>query len=127
MESRCTTRNCCRVFEPKTGAVRTLEVRDVPPPRVSPDNAPSGAVAAGEEPAIPRGAALVTSEESIASASGRISLSIDLPPGYHLTRGANSRFEITAGGPSADGAPIPRVMTPSACTAQKILHFIEVI
>lgn len=36
----------------------------------------------------------VVRSEPVAASAGEISLSIALPPGYHLTMGANSRFEV---------------------------------
>ncbi len=93
------------MFDPKAGVLHTLELRDVPPPRVSPDDAPAAPdpAASPDDVAIPKGATLVTSVQALASTSGMVSVQIDLPPGYHLTRGANSRFEASAGGPSAAG------------------------
>lgn len=94
----------CRVFDPSRGTLRTLELSGVPPPRVSPDAAaPSDSTSDDEGPPVPRGATLVSAEAPITAASSTLRLRIQLPPGYHLTKGANSRFEAAAYGPDAAG------------------------
>lgn len=92
-----------RVFDPKTGALRTLELKEVPPPPVSPDAAPVANLASSQDSAIPKGATLVVSDTAIAPTSATLHVRIQLPPGYHLTKGANSRFEASALGPGAQG------------------------
>ena len=88
----------------KTGTLRTLELSGVPPPRISPD-APVQALpsSAHEAPPVPAGATLVLSEAAITAPSSQLRLRVQLPPGYHLTQGANSRFEAAAYGPGAAG------------------------
>jgi hypothetical protein len=86
------------------GMLRTLELSGVPPPRVSPDAAAQVASSGSDNgPPVPRGATLVTAEAPLTSASSAVRLRVKLPPGYHLTRGANSRFEAAAYGPGAAG------------------------
>ncbi|KAI3423812.1 hypothetical protein D9Q98_009648 [Chlorella vulgaris] len=88
----CDTNNSrIRVWDPATQRLSTLELQGVPPPRRSPDGPPAGAAGAAVEP--PPGAALVRASSAVAAASGELRLSIALPAGYHLTPGANSRFE----------------------------------
>ncbi|KAL4855636.1 Protein SUPPRESSOR OF QUENCHING 1 [Chlorella vulgaris] len=88
----CDTNNSrIRVWDPATQRLSTLELQGVPPPRRSPDGPPAGAAGAAVEP--PPGAALVRASSDVAAASGELRLSIALPAGYHLTPGANSRFE----------------------------------
>lgn len=103
-----------RVFDPRGGTLRTLELRAVPQPRVSPDAAAAEAPSTpSEEAPVPRGATLVASETAIASSSpAAVRVQIRLPPGYHLTKGANSRFEASALGPGAQGAAV-RTPTPT--------------
>ena len=95
----------CRVFDVARGTLRTLELSEVPPPHVSPDAAAVQAASSGSDdgPPVPRGAKLVTAEAPLTSASSAVRLRVQLPPGYHLTRGANSRFEAAAYGPGAAG------------------------
>ncbi|CAL8471539.1 g11081 [Coccomyxa elongata] len=97
-----TNNSAIRVFNLKSGALRTLELKGVPQPTVSPDGAPAdGPSASSADPVIPKGASLVASEAPITSSSASLHIQIQLPSGYHLTKGANSRFEASALGPAA--------------------------
>ena len=93
-----TNNGLIRVFDPRTQRLSTLALSSVPPPRRSPDGPPAGGAAAAEPPP---GAALVRAAGAVAASSGELQLSIRLPKGYHLTPGANSRFEATVVGGSS--------------------------
>ena len=92
-----------RVYNLAEGSLTTLELSSVPQPNISPD-APPQAMAEGstEEPLV-SGATVVTAEAPIRSATSRLRLSLQLPLGYHLTKGAKSKFEAAAYGPNAAG------------------------
>lgn len=94
-----TNNGLIRQFDPRTQRLSTLTLANVPPPRRSPDGPPAGAAAAVEPPP---GAALVRAPEAVAASSGELQLAVRLPKGYHLTPGANSRFEasLVSGGSS---------------------------
>lgn len=96
-----TNNSLIRSYEPRTRKLSTLALSGVPPPRRSPNGPPVGAAGAALEP--PPGAALVRSGGApVAAAAGEVRVTLTLPPGYHLTPGANSRFEASAlGGASA--------------------------
>lgn len=87
-----TNNSLIRQYDPRTQRLATLALAGVPPPRRAPDGPPAGAAAA--EP--PPGAALVRAPGAVAAASGEVRLAVKLPQGYHLTPGANSRFEAAA-------------------------------
>lgn len=99
-----TNNGVIRVFNPSKKAVSTLKLAGVPPPRVSPDAAPAWA---GEAADLPPGATLVKAQTPVRPGSGRINIKIALPAGYHLTEGANSRFECAAATP--DGTSLGSV------------------
>jgi hypothetical protein len=87
-----TNNSLLRKFDPSTQLLSTLALKDVPPPRRSPDGPPAGASnTAVVDP--PPGAALVRAPGVVAAAKGELQLIIQLPEEYHLTPGANSRFE----------------------------------
>lgn len=86
----------------------TLELFGVPKPNISPDAPPQ---VMGEEPMIPPGATVLTAEAPIRTAASRLRLILQLPPGYHLTKGAKSRFEAGAYG-SQTGMPLPSSAIP---------------
>ncbi|KAI7838239.1 hypothetical protein COHA_007984 [Chlorella ohadii] len=97
-----TNNGLIRQFDPRTQRITTLALAKVPPPRRSPDGPPAGAAAAAEPPP---GAALVRAPEAVAAGSGELQLAIRLPKGYHLTPGANSRFEAAlVGGSGGSGS-----------------------
>ena len=54
----------------------------------------------------PPGAALVRAACAVTAAAGQLQLSIQLPRGYHLTPGANSRFEAVVLGGEAGGVQL---------------------
>lgn len=92
-----TNNSLIRSYDPRTQRLTTLALAGVPPPRRSPDGPPAGGAGGGSlEP--PLGAALVRAPGSVSDAAGEVRLTIRLPKGYHLTPGANSRFEATAPG-----------------------------
>lgn len=88
-----TNNSLIRQYDPRTQRLTTLALTGVLPPRRSPDGPPAGGAAAAEPPP---GAALVQAATPVVAAAGEVRLSIRLPPGYHLTPGANSRFEAVA-------------------------------
>lgn len=94
-----TNNGLIRQFDPRTQRLTTLSLANVPPPRRSPDGPPAGAAATAEPPP---GAALVRAPDAVAAGSGELQLAIRLPKGYHLTPGANSRFEAALIGGSGE-------------------------
>ena len=104
-----TNNSLIRVFDPETSKVSTLQLKGVPKPAISPDTAPVWTGGAAEKAGgIPPGAILVKVKAPVAFAlsssspaggggeEGELNVRISLPPGYHLTQGANSRFECSA-------------------------------
>ena len=89
-----------RVYDPSAQRISTLNLQGVPPPRRSPTTPLAGAAGTAVQP--PVGAALVRAPNAVVAAAGEVRLDIKLPAGYHLTPGANSRFEATVLG-SASG------------------------
>jgi hypothetical protein len=61
---------------------------------------------AGGASQIPEGATLVRSSEPITADSAELRLQVQLPPRYHLTKGANSRFEASVVGDAAGAAAV---------------------
>jgi len=72
-------------------------------------------------------ALVVVRSEPIAASAGEITLSIRMPPGYHFTKGANSRYEVevvsaggeatgedTATAAASTAAPSPFTVEPTA-------------
>lgn len=100
-----TNNSAIRVFDPASQRLTTLALTGVPPPRVSPDAAAAAAAAAGE--ALPPGAALVRAQGAVsAAAGGEIRVTVRLPAGYHLTKGANSRFQASVVGAEGSGVEV---------------------
>ena len=100
-----TNNSLLRLLSTKTGELSTLKLRGIPKPRRSPDGpaVASGAEGAAAEP--PPGAVLVRAPASTSALTGDIVFSVTLPPGYHLTPGANSRFETSVLG-GGSGGPV---------------------
>jgi thiol-disulfide isomerase/thioredoxin len=96
-----TNNSLIRSYDPKTAKISTLQLQGVPKPTISPDAALVWTGNATEmKGGIPPGAVLVKSSTSLvlsSSAGSRKNLNvrIALPSGYHLTQGANSRFECS--------------------------------
>jgi len=93
-----TNNSLIRVFDPNTSKLFTLQLQGVPKPAISPDAAPVWTGAAVEaKGGIPPGAILIKSPASLAMNSEQklLNVRISLPGGYHLTQGANSRFECS--------------------------------
>ncbi|KAL4547533.1 hypothetical protein Ndes2526B_g06777 [Nannochloris sp. 'desiccata'] len=96
-----TNNSLIRVFDPRTSKVSTLQLQGVPKPAISPDAAPVWTGGSVEvKGGIPPGAILVKSSTSLVISSEQkvLNVRISLPPGYHLTQGANSRFECSVVG-----------------------------
>lgn len=97
----------------------------MPPPRQSPTGPPAGAAGAAAEP--PPGAALVVAPgPPLEAASGELRLRIQLPERYHLTPGANSRFEASvlgAGGAGVQLAPAAGPLEEAGGAATAALRF----
>ncbi|GAB4822761.1 hypothetical protein N2152v2_009807 [Parachlorella kessleri] len=90
-----TNNSLIRQFDPATLRLTTLALRGVPPPRVSPDAA-GAAQALGDD--LPQGAVLVRGSTAVSAEASELRLRVQLPPGYHLTKGANSSFEASLAG-----------------------------
>ena len=92
-----TNNGALRIVDPNSGQVNTFLVKDVPPPRGS-QRASGISETNDEEDLVAEvpGAAVVASSSPIEGTSGCIRIGISLPPGYHLTPGANSRFECAS-------------------------------
>lgn len=94
-----TNNSLIRVFDPTASKLFTLQLQGVPKPAISPDAAPVWTGSAVEaKGGIPPGAILIKSPASFAIRSGErklLNVRISLPRGYHLTQGANSRFECS--------------------------------
>ena len=71
------------------------------------------AAAAYVSPGPPQGAAVVLADSPITSESGEVVLRINLPDGYHFTKGANSRYEVRF--PTA-----PNLVTVGATSAKRM-------
>jgi hypothetical protein len=99
-----TNNSLIRLLDPRAQRLTTLALSSVPPPRRSPGGPPAGGTAAAAEP--PPGAALVRSPGAVTVAVGKLQLSFQLPRGYHLTPGANSRFEAMVLGGEAVGVQL---------------------
>ncbi|PNW74118.1 hypothetical protein CHLRE_13g586050v5 [Chlamydomonas reinhardtii] len=97
-----------RVLDPATKKVTTLALTGVPPPRVDPLAAISSGAAAPA--AVPAGFQLIRSNTPLAvpleggSGGAPVSVTVALPPGYHLTAGAGSNYytQVLPGAPGAD-------------------------
>lgn len=88
-----------RVYDPDTANLSTLQLRNVPKPQISPDKAAAWTGGDIDGDSLPPGATLVKAQEPIAmSSDGKLNVTIALPVGYHLTQGANSRFECSSVG-----------------------------
>lgn len=87
-----TNNSIVRQYDPSTQQLSTLTLQNVPPPRRSPDG-PRADASSGAMADPPQGAALVRAPAAVAANKGELQLIIELPAGYHLTPGANSRFE----------------------------------
>jgi len=81
-------------------SLRTLELSGVPRPRVDPATAPP-ADAGGAAGRVPPGAEVVSAGPRARAAGARLSVTLRLPDGYHLTRGANSGVRAYRGDASA--------------------------
>lgn len=100
------------------GNVSTLELKGVPKPTVSPDStlSYSNDGLMDVDGGIPAGAVVVRAEKGIpGGADGVLHVMIRLPQGYHLTQGANSRFECSSKkkGKSLDDDVVTATFTPA--------------
>eukprot|EP00884_Botryococcus_braunii_P006329 jgi/Botrbrau1/15698/Bobra.4_1s0071.2 len=86
-----TNNSVIRVLDIPTKEVRTLDLRNVPSPRV----APGAAFGDTPDQDVSPGAILVVSDP-IQAEAGEVELDIQLPSGYHYTEGAPSRWEVTS-------------------------------
>ena len=80
----------CRVLD-QSWQLSTLKLEGIPPVRALSDA--SLAEAGVAENDVPAGAALVKAEP-LHARSGNVTVEMPLPPGYHLTEGANSSFKV---------------------------------
>lgn len=111
----CDTNNSLiRTYDPRTQRLTTLALKGVPPPRRSPQGPPAGDASPSADP--PPGAVLVQAPSAVTAASGEVRLSIRLPPGYHLTPGANSNFSavVLGGGGGVQLRPPAGILTEDA-------------
>lgn len=98
-----TNNNVVRVVALATGAVSTLALKNVPPPRVAPGAAIRDPLLLALAP--PEGVPLVVAEP-LASRSGAVRVRLELPAGYHYTEGAGSRIEAAVVGPGQEGVTV---------------------
>lgn len=100
-----TNNSLIRRWDPRTQQLSTVQLSGVPPPRQSPAGPPAGTAGTVAEP--PPGAALVVAPgPPVEAASGEVRLKIQLPASYHLTPGANSRFEASVLGAGSGGVQL---------------------
>ncbi|EFJ50214.1 hypothetical protein VOLCADRAFT_80356 [Volvox carteri f. nagariensis] len=100
-----TNNSAVRILDPKTQRVSTLGLTGVPDPRVD----PLAAIAAGATVpglAVPAGFQLVRTLQPLAvgPSGSSLTVTVGLPPGYHLTAGASSSYycQVLAAAPGAD-------------------------
>ena len=116
-----TNNSLIRQYDPRTQRLTTLALAGVPPPARSPNGPPAGGAAAAEPPP---GAALVRAAAPVAAPAGEVRLSIRLPPGYHLTPGANSRFEaVGVDAPGLQLAPAAGALAEAGGAAGAAVRF----
>lgn len=120
-----TNNSLIRRWDPRTQQLSTLQLSGVPPPRQSPSGPPAGAAGAAAEP--PPGAALVMAPgPPLEAAAGELRLRIQLPASYHLTPGANSRYEASVLGGGSSGvelAPLAGALEEAGGAATAALRF----
>jgi len=88
-----TNNSAIRILTPATGRLQTVELSGVPPPRVSPLDAPVSM----DMPPPGR----VLRFDPINTEKGEVQVYITFPPGFHYTKGANSRFQTHVTGPGS--------------------------
>lgn len=88
-----TNNSSIRMFDPEKKTLSTLRLEGVPRPRVSPDISLASIASTDDAFSTPPGALVISSTTQATLQRGCLSLRITLPPGYHLTSGANSSFE----------------------------------
>ena len=109
----CDTNNSLiRVYDTRTNKVSTLGLKGVPPPTVSPD---AVAVSYGSAPS--RGTVPVVRLPFKIPSCGTVRIALQLPDGYHLTPGANSRYEARIDTGQAKVVKGPLVERGNAATA----------
>ncbi|KAL4421480.1 hypothetical protein ABPG75_010771 [Micractinium tetrahymenae] len=119
-----TNNSLIRRWDPRSQQLSTLQLSGVPPPRQSPSGPPAGAAGTAAEP--PPGAALVVAPGPLLeAASGELCLKIQLPASYHLTPGANSRFEaaVLGAGGGVELAPAAGPLQEAGGAATAALRF----
>ncbi|KXZ45018.1 hypothetical protein GPECTOR_59g625 [Gonium pectorale] len=107
-----TNNGAIRILDPVSRRVSTLALTGVPPPRVDPlaaiESGAGGATGYGNgatAPPPPAGFQVVRAERPLAvgAGGGSFTVTVGLPPGYHLTAGAGSSY-YTQLLPAAGGA-----------------------
>lgn len=91
-----TNNSALRIIDPETITVKTFVLEGVPSPRISPDSLKQPKKELDDLTTDIPGASLVIESVPLEESDGEIRLAIRLPEGYHLTPGANSRFECVS-------------------------------